>query len=438
MTRASEPQDRRLGTTAATALVVANMVGTGIFTTTGFMAANVANPILILVVWAAGGVLALCGASVYGELGAMMPHAGGEYVYLRRAFGPAVGFLSGFVSLVVGFSAPIAAAAYGFGAYLHSAVPSVPLLGAAVGVIVLTTALHMADVVWGGRVQTLLSAYKVLVIVAFVAAAFTVGEGDMAHLVAEPLVVAPSELAVALVLVAFAYSGWNAAAYVAGELRDPGRTLPRSLLLGAGSVALLYLALNVAFFYGAPSAVLAASPEDVGAVAARALFGRAGDLFALAIAFALVSSVSAMVLAGPRVYLAMARDGVFFRARADEPAGRALRRGGLAGRHRGRGGGHGELRRAAHLDRVHVVAVRRFDGGRSLRAQAPRAACGAALPHAALARSAAVVPRAVPLDGGVLDPRRAPGGRSRSRHAGRRPLVPRRVAAARGGMSQRN
>ncbi|MGM0575412.1 MAG: APC family permease [Myxococcota bacterium] len=306
---------RKLTTIPAAALVVANMIGTGIFTTTGFMAGELGDPLVVLGVWVAGGVFALSGAAVYGELGAMMPRAGGEYVYLRRAFHPALGFLSGWVSLFVGFSAPVAASAYAFGAYVHAAFPTVPLLAAGASVIVLITALHMADVLWGGRVQTLLSAYKVLLILAFVVAALAFGEGDWSRLTAPESTATPTSLGVSLVFVAFAYSGWNAAAYMAGELRDPGRTLPRSLLGGTAIVLVLYLGLNVVFFYGAPAADLAGNAEEVGAVAARGLFGTAGgDTFSLLIALALVSSISAMVMAGPRVYMAMADDGLFFRA----------------------------------------------------------------------------------------------------------------------------
>ncbi|GMV42539.1 MAG: amino acid permease [Myxococcales bacterium] len=308
--------ERPLGTVAATALVVASMIGTGIFTTSGYLSGLLGSPLAVLAVWVVGGLLALCGAAVYAELGAMMPRAGGEYVYLSRAFGPATGFLSGWISLVVGFAAPIAASAYAFGAYVHAVAPAVPPVWAAVALVAAMTALHMVDVTWGARVQTALSAFKVLIIVAFVTAAALVGDGDTANLVEPPLTGGAEELAVALVLVSFAYSGWNAAAYVAGELREPARSLPRSLLLGTGAVLALYVALNLAFFYGAGSVALAASPEDVGDVAARALFGDAGAGFSVAIALALVSSVSAMVFAGPRVYLAMAQDGLLFGALA--------------------------------------------------------------------------------------------------------------------------
>ena len=306
---------RPLSATAATALVVANMIGTGIFTTTGFMAQQLRHPLVGLGIWVAGGLLALCGAAVYAELGAMLPRVGGEYVYLRKAFHPVLGFLSGWVSLHVGFSAPIAASAYACGAYLHAVWPWLPVQLAASGLVVLLSGLHMADVLWGARVQTALSIYKVVLIAVFVTAALGFGAGSWQHFGVEGHGATAGTIGVALVFVSFAYSGWNAAAYVAGEVRQPGRSLPLALLGGTAIVLGLYLALNVVFFYAAPAPALAAEPEQIGAVAARALFGSVGGrTFSLLIALALVSSVSAMIMAGPRVYMAMAQDGAFVRA----------------------------------------------------------------------------------------------------------------------------
>ncbi|WP_428268125.1 APC family permease [Haliangium sp.] len=306
---------RRLGLIAATAIVVANMIGTGVFTSTGFMVPNLqAEPILIN--WLLGGVLALCGAAAYAELGTMMPRVGGEYVYLKEAYHPALGFLSGWVSLIVGFSAPIAASSIAFGKYLHVVAPAVPGQLAAVSLIALITLLHMADVVLGSRVQTGFTVLKVLLVVVFIGAGFAIGDGDWAHF--DTAVEGASEsifnqpFFVSLVYVSFSYSGWNAAAYVAGEIRDPGRVLPRALLLGTAVVTLLYIGLNVVFLYAAPAAELAGKVE-IGDVAAAHLFGtEASRWLSTLIALALVSSVSAMVMAGPRVYTAMAEDRLFF------------------------------------------------------------------------------------------------------------------------------
>jgi APA family basic amino acid/polyamine antiporter len=297
--------------------VVANVIGTGVFTTTGFLCDRLGSAANVLLVWALGGLLALCGAAVYGELGAMLPRAGGEYVYLSRAFHPGVGFVSGWVSLFVGFAAPVALGGQAFGAYLHAAVPWVPVQAAGVLLIAGLSALHMGSVREGRRVQRWLTSYKVALIVGFIAAAFVWGEGSFAHFEPRPADVEASDLAVALVLVSFAYLGWNAAAYLAGEIKDVGRALPRSLLGGTVLVVVLYLGLNVAFLYAAPPEALAAQPEQVGAVAASALFGgTGGGAFSLLVALALSSSVSAMTMAGPQIYMAMAEDGLFFRALA--------------------------------------------------------------------------------------------------------------------------
>ncbi len=337
MSQPTSTEDRPLTLLVAIALVVANMIGVGIFTSTGYMAIGVDGGAPILVGWLLGGLLALCGAAVYGELGAMMPRAGGEYVYLSEAFHPGLGFLSGWVSLIVGFSAPIAAAANAFGSYLHLVVGGIPVEVAGVAVIVLMTAMHAASVVLGARVQTFFSVLKVALILVLIGAGLLVGDGDWSNLSAGSGLdkVASSPFAVSLVYIAFSYSGWNAAAYVAGEIKDPGRNLPRALLIGTAIVTLLYLGLNAIFLYAAPPAQLA-GVKEVGELAARNLFGSgAGKLLSALIAIALVSSVSAMVMAGPRVYMAMAEDGLFFRALARKgsggaPVGSVLLQGALA------------------------------------------------------------------------------------------------------------
>lgn len=313
------------------------MIGTGIFTSTGFMALDIDGGVPILFGWLVGGVVALCGAAVYGELGAMMPRAGGEYVYLSESFRPWVGFLSGWVSLFVGFSAPIAAAAAAFGFYLHAVLPSVPGKVAGVGIIVAMTAMHAASVAIGARVQTIFSLLKITLILVFIGVGALLGNGDWSNITAGAGMekATSGAFAVSLVWIAFSYSGWNAAAYVAGEIKDPGRNLPRALLIGTGIVMALYLGLNAIFLYAAPPAQLAGVAE-VGDLAARKLFGDgAGALLSSLIAIALVSSVSAMVMAGPRVYMAMAEDGMFFRALARKggggaPVGSVLLQGALA------------------------------------------------------------------------------------------------------------
>lgn len=307
----------------AMALVVANMIGTGIFTMTGLLSGQIGDPWWIMGVWLVGGLIAMCGADVYGELGAMMPRAGGEYIYLSRAFHPAAGFLSGWVSLIVGFSAPVAASAIAFGSYVHATVPGIPRTAAAVVLIALVTALHMASVRWGARLQTAFTVMKVTLLLALVIGGLAFGKGSWEHLAASGGAPKVGGLAVALVFVSFAYSGWNGAAYIAGEMKDPGKNLPRALLGGTMIVVVLYLSLNLVFFYAAPAATLSTGVE-VGHIAAKALFGPAvGNVVSVLIALALVSSVSAMIMAGPRVYMAMAEDGLFFSAFARRGKGGA-------------------------------------------------------------------------------------------------------------------
>lgn len=314
MSEPADPPPRRLGLTVAAAIVVANMVGTGIFTSTGFQAASLHDPATILLLWVVGGVLALCGAASYGELGARMPKAGGEYVYLREAYHPAVGFMSGWVSLTAGFSAPIAVAALAFARYLgalHGSFAGAVEPYVAIALILAMTALHAVDTLLGGRVQTAFTIGKVALIAVFVLAGVLVGDGSWGNFASRQgglENVLSKDFAVSLMYVSFAYSGWNAAAYIAGDIREPQRTLPRALLLGTGLVMALYVAVNVVFLYAAPTAKLA-GVFQVGHLAAHELFGSsAGDLLSSLIALALVSSVSAMVMAGPRVYSAMAAD----------------------------------------------------------------------------------------------------------------------------------
>ncbi len=327
------PPRRRLGLAITAAIVIANMIGSGVFTSTGFQAAALHDPPTILLAWVVGGVIALCGAAAYAELGSLMPRAGGEYVYLREAYHPVAGFMSGWVSLTAGFSAPIALAAIGFARYLAKLVPSIHQdvpwfvakldLGVAVNLhfgaeqavaialILAVTCLHSIDTKLGGWVQAVFTAAKVLLIVGFILGGLLLGDGHWSNLASQSggfENVGTLAFATALIYVSFAYSGWNAAAYIANEVERPERNLPRALLLGTGVVMLLYVLLNIVFFYAVPSDQLAGVLE-VGHAAAQALFGaKAGNLVTSVIALALVSSVSAMIMAGPRVYAAMATD----------------------------------------------------------------------------------------------------------------------------------
>ncbi len=323
-TRPAPVLERRLGLFPATNLVVGSMVGAGIFTTSGLLMEELGDPRLLLLLWLVGGVLALCGALCYGALGAAMPGAGGEYLYLSELYHPLLGFLTGWVSFFVGFSAPLAASSLGCSEYLARAFPAlvdwgnpevVKKLGAIL-VIAALGAVHLRGIEVGALVQNYLTVGKVVLIMAFIAAGFALGEGSLEHLAGNPGQAAGGPgwrtAGLSLLWIMFAYSGWNASAYIGSELRDPERTLPRSLLMGTGAVVLLYLGLNLLFVFAlAPGEM--AGVIAVGGLAASRLFGGPFEtLLSALIAFALLSSVSALIVLGPRVYWAMARDGAFF------------------------------------------------------------------------------------------------------------------------------
>lgn len=324
--------ERRLGPLDAAAIIVSNVIGGGIFLTPAVIAGLTGGPWTMIGVWLLGGAIAFAGAMAYAELAAVRPDAGGEYVYLRDAFGPVAAFLTGWTSFVAGFSGAIAASAVGFAFYLGRFLPAAadtqPLFEAGLGplrlvatpqslvaiaLIVLLTLIHVRGVGPGRIVQNLLAAAKVTFLIALVVAGFGIGDGQWRNFEQAQSAPAGGWL-LALVPVMFSYAGWNAASYVAEEIRNPGKFLPRSLAIGTGAVVLLYLALNLLYVYSLPVTELAGLSGSVMDVIAERLFGaRAGDLLAVMTAISIAASVSAMVIAGPRVYFAMARDGVFFR-----------------------------------------------------------------------------------------------------------------------------
>ncbi len=305
------PLPRRLGIPTATLLVVASMVGSGVFTTGGFLIRDIGSPVAVIACWVVGGLASLCGALAYGELCAALPENGGEYALLGRVYHPAVGFVAGIVSLVGGFSAPIAAAAIACQRYLGAALGREVSLAWPIVLVLGLSLLHAWRVEAGSRFQNAVTGAKVglILLVALVGLAL----GDPARVAAPgPVPVGRACLsapfALGLVYVSYAFSGWNAAAYVAGEVRAPGRGVPVALVLGTGLVTLLYVAVNAAFLAAAPPDDLAGVVE-VGHVAAAALLGDdAARVLSGVIALGLVSTVGALVVTGPRVYEAMGHD----------------------------------------------------------------------------------------------------------------------------------
>ena len=300
-----------LGVPTATAVVIAAMVGSGVFTTLGFQVAEIRSTFAIMMVWLVGGVIALCGAFTYGELGAALPRSGGEYHLLRRVYTPALGFLSGWVSATVGFAGPSALAAMALASYTATFIPGIPENHLAAGVVLGFSLIHASSLQVGTTFQNLLTVLKVCLILGFVGAAFTVDQvqgitlwpqaGDVG------LITGPA-FAIALIFVAYAYTGWNAAIYVAGEIKQPSRTLPRSLLLGTLAVTALYALLNYVFLRTVPMDELAGQIE-VGFLAGVHIFGEAGgQVTAAIIAGLLASTVSAYVFLGPRILMVMGED----------------------------------------------------------------------------------------------------------------------------------
>lgn len=307
--RALSSPDRSLSMLSAALLIVASMVGTGVFTTAGVLLDAAPSRLAVLAIWLIGGLAALAGSLSYAELAAAIPRNGGEYLLLSRIYHPAAGFIAGFVSLVAGFAAPIAASAIAFGHYLHAALPAVPPLPAALALIAAATLVHSGRLRTGSRLQDLLTLLKVAIIVAFIVIG-ALRLDPQVLLTGAPIteVLGTGGVAMGLIIVAYAYSGWAAAIYVAGEIRRPARALPRALTLGTALVTALYLGLNAVFLLAVPPAELRGVIE-VGAVAATRLIGPdGGRIFSGVIALGLVSTVGALVMTGPRVSEAMGRD----------------------------------------------------------------------------------------------------------------------------------
>ncbi|CAN2041062.1 Amino acid permease [Candidatus Magnetomoraceae bacterium gMMP-15] len=325
---------RDIGLFSATILVIANMIGTGIFTTSGFIIKEVGTPQNLLMCWLVGGIFALCGALCYAELGAAFPKAGGEYVFLRESFGKCMGFISGWISLIVGFSAPIAAASVAFSSYFLSAfsISSAPVFTLnlfqinlitispasilAICVIILISFVHYQGLVIGSKFQNSLTIFKIGLILILIAAGIIIGgkSSDNLSQSFDFIEVFNEKFAVSLIFVSFAYSGWNAVAYLGGEIKNPKKNIPFALITGTIVVMCLYLCLNFVYI-SALSVNEMSGAVEIGSKTAVSLFGEnISRFFGVAIAVSILSVLSAMIMTGPRVYYAMSKDGVFFKA----------------------------------------------------------------------------------------------------------------------------
>jgi APA family basic amino acid/polyamine antiporter len=301
----------------ATALVVADMVGVGVFTSLGFQVADITSGFSLLLLWVVGGIVALCGVFCYAELATMLPRSSGEYNFLREIYHPAFGFVAGFLSATVGFAAPIALAAMAFGSYFQSIVPGVPALPLGLAITWLAALVHLFGVRFGGAYHNLWTALKLAFVVVFIIAGFAFGDvqpisfapsaADLVHITGAPF-------AISLVFVMYSYSGWNAATYIGAEVRDSARNLPRALFAGTAIVIVIYVLLNAMFLVTTPMKELAGQ-LDVAIVAGRHVFGALGGrIVGALICLGLVSSISAMTWIGPRVTMIMGEDVPLLRA----------------------------------------------------------------------------------------------------------------------------
>ena len=301
----SEFRQRGFSPLAATAIVIANMVGTGVFTSLGFQLVDIQSPLVLLLLWVVGGVIALCGALCYAELGAAMPRSGGEYHYVGELFHPSLGFVSGWVSATIGFAAPTALVAMTFGAYLQAVFPTVSPTLAALLLVVTTSLAHAWNRQTSASVQVIFTSLKVIIIIGFCLAAISLVSDPqsvpLAPTASDGRLLVGSAFAVSLIYVNYAYTGWNAASYIAGEMTNPARHLPWVLALGTLVVLVLYVALNYVFLSVAPIEDMVGKVE-IGYIAASHAFGQqGGKIMSLVLAALLISTASAMILAGPRV-----------------------------------------------------------------------------------------------------------------------------------------
>jgi APA family basic amino acid/polyamine antiporter len=310
---------RRVGLVTATGIVIANIIGTGVFTSLGFQLPQIPSPFVLLMLWLVGGIVALCGALCYGELAAALPRSGGEYHFLSRIFHPALGFMAGFVSATVGFAAPIALAAMAFGKYLAGTCDAGSPVLFSFGVVWVVILVHLSNFQLGTVFQNLWTVIKLLLIAAVIVAGlflngrqpitFSPASGDAALILSAPF-------AVALIYVMYSYSGWNAAAYITEEIEDPGRNVPRALLLGTALVTVVYAGLNAVFLLAAPRTEMNGQLE-VALIAGKHIFGQSGGrIVGGIICLGLVATISSMAWLGPRVIMAMGEDHRVLRALA--------------------------------------------------------------------------------------------------------------------------
>ncbi len=292
------------------------MIGTGVFASLGFQLVDIQSGFVILMLWAVAGLTALCGALSYAELGSAMPRGGGEYHFLSKIYHPMVGFVTGWVSATIGFAAPVAVVAILFAGYFTSVYDIINDQLLAVGLIVTITAIHITNHKSSGGFHQLMTLFKLLVIFAFIGSALFLVDNpqDISFMpsIADKDIVFSGSFAVALIFANYAYMGWNSATYLSSEIENPSKNLPKILLTGTLIVAILYVILNFVFLYVAPISEMV-GVKEIGYVAAQHIFGEKGAaIMGISLSIVLISSVSAMTMAGPRAFHAIGQDYTVF------------------------------------------------------------------------------------------------------------------------------
>lgn len=308
---------KKFSVTTAIAIVVANMIGTGVFTSLGFQLLDIQSTFVLMMLWLVGGVTALCGALTYAELGTRLPRSGGEYNFLSEIYHPGAGFVSGWISATVGFAAPTALAAMTFGAYLEASVPGLSSTVMASILVIALTMVHAYSRAASGGVQTVFTIIKVILVLVFVAmVAMAVESPQSVRLLpaeGDGTLLLSSAFAVSLIYVNYAFTGWNAATYIISEVEEPKKNMPLILFVGTVTVLILYLMLNYTFLYAAPMQAMEGKVE-IGVIVAQYAFGETGGvIMGVMLATLLISTVSAMIIAGPRVLQVIGEDFRLFR-----------------------------------------------------------------------------------------------------------------------------
>ena len=302
---------QKIGLATAFSIVVANMIGTGVFTSLGFQITEIKSVFALLMLWLIGGLIALSGALSYGELAAALPRSGGEYHFLSKIYHPILGFLAGWVSILVGFAAPTALAAMAMGSYAQSFVPFAYPGVFAIFMVVVISLIHSFQIRIGGQFQRIVTFLKIALIIFFIFSGVFIGEPQSLRIlprISDWQQVFSYSFAVSLIFVSYAFSGWNASVYITDEIKDPEKNIPWSLILGTFTVTILYFLLNFVFLYTSPLSALEGKIE-IGFISATNIFGESGGkIMALVITLLLVSTLSAMIWIGPRVTMVMGED----------------------------------------------------------------------------------------------------------------------------------